>query len=215
MGKTNLTGTKGLQNFRFEDPVSLTNCVVQASVQIGMHTYANPGTFIRSNVHIGRYTSIGRNCTIGTGSHNVDSLSTSAFFAKRVTPVLKLADNINRIRVLCGNDVWIGDNAIIFSGVKIGDGAVIGGGAIVTKDVEPYAIVVGSPAKILRLRFSYEQIITLQNIKWWEFSESALMQVDINDIDRAISDLLKLDDSLRTYRSHNFKTIKAENANNP
>ena len=63
--------------------------------------------------------------------------------------------------------MWIGSGAYIKSGVRIGDGAVIGAGAVVTKDVEPYAIVGGIPAKVIRYRFSREQIEALLNIKWW------------------------------------------------
>ena len=69
-----------------------------------------------------------------------------------------------------GNDVWIGRNVIIISGVKIGDGSVIGAGSVVTKDVPPYAIAAGNPAKIVRMRFDEETIKKLLKIEWWNWS---------------------------------------------
>lgn len=72
---------------------------------------------------------------------------------------------------IIGNDVWIGKKVMMKSGVKIGDGAIIATGAIVTKDVEPYSIVGGVPARLIRYRFSREEIEWLQNLKWWEKGE--------------------------------------------
>ncbi|MDE6603995.1 MAG: CatB-related O-acetyltransferase [Lachnospiraceae bacterium] len=72
--------------------------------------------------------------------------------------------------VVIGNDVWIGANVCILPGVRVGDGAVIAAGAVVTKDVAPYAIVGGVPAKVIRYRFSPEEIHTLLKIRWWDWS---------------------------------------------
>lgn len=77
-------------------------------------------------------------------------------------------------RINVGNDVWIGIGAIIKSGVIIGDGAVIGAGAVVTKDVRPYEIVAGNPAKHIRFRFDEEIINELLELRWWDFSEDKL-----------------------------------------
>ena len=76
--------------------------------------------------------------------------------------------------VTIGNDVWIGANVIILSGVSIGDGAIIAAGAVVTKDVEDYSIVGGVPAKLIKYRFSKEQIHRLQKIKWWDWSHEKI-----------------------------------------
>jgi acetyltransferase-like isoleucine patch superfamily enzyme len=85
-----------------------------------------------------------------------------------------------------GNDVWIGQNAIILPSVaRIGDGAVIGAGAVVTKDVEPYSIVVGNPARLLRYRFSQETIVKLQESRWWEKSVGEL---DLNYFTRRLTE---------------------------
>ena len=77
-------------------------------------------------------------------------------------------------KTIIGNDVWIGDQCFIKAGVKVGDGAVIGAHAVVTHDVPPYAIVAGNPAKILRYRFSEEEISALLQTKWWEWSDEEI-----------------------------------------
>ena len=78
------------------------------------------------------------------------------------------------LRTVIGNDVWIGKRAIIKAGVKIGDGAVVGAGAVVTKDVPPYAIVAGVPAKIIKYRFDEDTIAQLLKTKWWNLSDEEL-----------------------------------------
>jgi serine acetyltransferase len=78
--------------------------------------------------------------------------------------------------ITIGNDVWIGAKSTIMSGVKIGHGAVIGSGSVVAKDVPPYAIVVGNPAKVIKYRFDEQQIKDLQNIAWWNWDESKIKE---------------------------------------
>ena len=120
---------------------------------------------------------IGRFCSIGSGAvfvmagnqgHNHRWISTYPFAGRREFPgaaegFLRSGDTI------VGNDVWIGTEAMIMPGVKIGDGAVIGSRALVTKDVEAYSIVGGNPAKEIRKRFSSKEIEMLLEIKWWEW----------------------------------------------
>ena len=78
--------------------------------------------------------------------------------------------------VIIGNDVWIGSNVTIMSGIQIGDGAVIGAKSVVTKDVEPYAIVAGNPARFKKYRFSKEQIEKLLEIKWWDWDDNKIKE---------------------------------------
>ena len=86
----------------------------------------------------------------------------------------KYADLESKSAVVIGNDVWIGESARIMAGVHIGDGAVIAAGAVVTKDVAPYAIVGGVPAKVIKYRFSPEQIEELLKIEWWNWDEEKI-----------------------------------------
>ena len=95
------------------------------------------------------------------------------------------------IQVIIGNDVWIGNDVKLMEGITIGDGAVIGTGAVVTKDVEPYSVYAGVPAKKIKLRFSEEQIEELVKIKWWdkdeEFIRNNVKASVFDDVDRFIS----------------------------
>jgi acetyltransferase-like isoleucine patch superfamily enzyme len=84
------------------------------------------------------------------------------------------ADSSSKGPVIIGNDVWVGAGAIILSGVKIGDGAIVGAGSVVTHDVPPYCIVAGNPARIVRLRFSEDQIERLLKIAWWNWREDKI-----------------------------------------
>ena len=90
--------------------------------------------------------------------------------------------NKNKIKeqkeIRIGNDVFIGANVTILDGVTIGDGAVIGAGAVVVKDIPPYAVAVGVPAKVIKYRFTPEQIKALLEIKWWDFDETELQNVE-------------------------------------
>ena len=88
-----------------------------------------------------------------------------------------------------GNDVWIGQDAIVMRGLTIGDGAVIAAGAVVTKDVPPFAIVGGNPAKLIRFRFPSDVIDELTTLRWWRYEYPVLNRVDLSDIRRSISDV--------------------------
>lgn len=100
--------------------------------------------------------------------------------------------NINsykRPAPIIGNDVWIGQNAIVLNGVKIGDGAIVAAGAVVTKDVDPYSIVGGVPAKIIKKRFSEHVTIKLLELKWWDYGPDILYGLDIQNPEKCVKEL--------------------------
>ncbi|QDX30211.1 type B chloramphenicol O-acetyltransferase [Dickeya poaceiphila] len=128
---------------------------------------------------------IGSFCSIGSGAafimsgnqgHRPDWISTFPFYWVPDTTEFEAANNgyVPSGDTIIGNDVWIGSEAIIMPGIKVGDGAVIGTRALVTRDVEPYSIVGGNPAKIIRKRFDDRHISMLIEMKWWDWSEEQL-----------------------------------------
>jgi acetyltransferase-like isoleucine patch superfamily enzyme len=141
-------------------------------ITIGMYSYG--GCFssenIQPNTVIGRYCSFASNVYIYNGNHPTEFKSLHPFF---YNPVLLHVNElmINRTTTVIGNDVWIGQNAIILPSVSvIGNGTVIGAGSIVTKNVPPFAIVVGNPAKIMKYRFSDDIINKIEQSAWWDKS---------------------------------------------
>jgi len=123
---------------------------------------------------IGSYCSIGSGAVFmmaGNQGHRKDWVSTFPFYFQ--ANIFKDAQNgFEKMGdTIIGNDVWIGSEAMIMSGVTIGDGAIIAARAVVTKDVEPYTIVGGNPAVVIKKRFTENEIIQLQNMKWWTWEE--------------------------------------------
>jgi acetyltransferase-like isoleucine patch superfamily enzyme len=150
------------------------------SVQIGDYSYIGYNSSI-SLCTIGRFCSIASGVIIGLGRHPVHFVSTSpAFYNNHSVLGTQWANaNIGFLEsqpVKIGNDVWIGANAIIMGGITIGDGSVIGAGAVVTKDVEPYTIVGGVPAKLIRQRFELDVISELLAIRWWDWKIEIILQ---------------------------------------
>jgi len=139
-----------------------------------------------SYTSIGKYTSIAQNFVTLPQSHDYNRVSSYPF-----NNVLLDGNDIITRRISIGNDVWIGSNVVVLGGVTIGDGAVVGAGAIVTKDVPPYAIVVGSPARVIKYRFSSRIISKLLKIKWWEREDIEM----INDLRNKIS----IEEFIRKY----------------
>lgn len=168
------------------DDVSVVNknAKVYGGVQIfksiiGSYTYVASNTQVICAI-IGRYCSIADDVIIGPGNHTLTYLSTSPVFTESRNALGLRWCYDTKVKpfkqVKIGNDVWIGSRAIIMGGVSIGDGAVVGAGAIVTKDVPPYAIVGGVPAKVIRYRFPENVIAKLLEIKWWDLPEEVLKE---------------------------------------
>jgi virginiamycin A acetyltransferase len=158
------------------------------NVEVGDYTYIAKNSNILST-KIGKFCSIGPNLFCGWGIHPTGNLSTSPVFYSLGMQAGKTFAKENKITetlpIVIGNDVFIGMNVTILDGVNIGDGAIIGAGAVVSKDIPAYAIAVGSPIRILKYRFEPAVIQKLQQIKWWDFDEKALSNVEkyFSDID--------------------------------
>lgn len=194
------TGCHIINPFLYEANVTLSGVTIGAGVKMGRRTYMNDGT-IRSGVEIGRYCSIGRRCAIGAFKHPLSWLSThpiQGFLSpKAVFPPTKPTK--------IGNDVWIGDNTIVLDGVTVKDGAVLGAGSVVTRDVAPYAIVGGVPARLIRMRFDPETIERLLAVAWWNHDEEMLKGLPFHDIAAALEALERfprIPDGERTYTSY-------------
>lgn len=139
------------------------------NTSIGRYTYTGKN-FTSWHAEIGKFCSISWNVSIGGANHDYERATTHAFL---YTPNMGICgDNIGYDRFqepcLIGNDVWIAADAVICRGVTIGDGAVVAAGAVVTKDVEPYTIVAGVPARIIKRRFSADIIDEMEKSKWWD-----------------------------------------------
>jgi len=176
--------------------IYLKNVINNPNINVGDYTMYNdfvnnPEFFEKNNVlyHypinndkliIGKFCSIacGAKFLFNSANHNMDSLSTypfPLFFEEWNLKKENVTDSWNnKGNIVIGNDVWIGYEAIIMAGVTIGDGAIIGTRAVVTKDVPPYAIVGGVPAKIIRKRFSDEVSSELLKIKWWNWEKDII-----------------------------------------
>lgn len=147
---------------------------------IGEWTYGNPNVILgrtHGRLKIGKYCSIGPNVELVlVGDHRVDFVTTYPFsvFFKEYGHLKGYPRHRGDIAI--GNDVWICYGANILSGTTVGDGAVIGMNTTVTKDVPPYAIVVGNPAKIIRYRYKLEIIDKLLSIKWWDWPHEKVLK---------------------------------------
>ena len=178
--------------------IYLKNAITNPNIQVGDYTVYNdfvhdPREFQQNNVlyhypingdklMIGKVSSIacGAKFLFNSANHTLDSLSTYTFplfFEEWGLPWDKMKDAWDyKGDIIIGNDVWIGYEAVILAGVTIGDGAVIGSRAVVTKDVPPYTIVGGVPAKTIRRRFDEDTIRELLRLRWWDWPEEMIKE---------------------------------------
>lgn len=156
------------------------NCVIGESI-IGDYSGCRGNNQIWF-AEIGKFASIASGVRINAVNHPYERVAQHSF--TYMPSVYDLSDSDDeavyikrkKSKVVIGNDVWIGHNAIILPGIKIGNGAVIGAGAVVTKDVEKYSIVVGNPAREIKKRFTNSQIEKLEKIKWWNWDHDKIKE---------------------------------------
>jgi acetyltransferase-like isoleucine patch superfamily enzyme len=179
-------------------------------------------TLMRHIWMIGRFCSIAYNVMTGVEEHPTDFLSPSPLFPgafawrqldefrARNRDVLRMSYekwwsrcDTGHSKIRIGSDVWIGEGALIRRGVTIGDGAVIAARAVVTRDVPPYAIVGGSPARIIRYRFEPAVVEALLTLQWWRYGVSALDDVDMSNIHQAID---RIDRNIASGRAEIYQT---------
>lgn len=181
-----------------ESPVWLAGSISSRGM-IGAYTFLRDTVRLSGNAaHIGRYCSIAPGVIIGDSNHPTDWLSTHSFqwgdgqwipsetFRNFSTPKEK-----KKAHTVIGSDVWIGANAIILSNITIGNGAIIAAGSVVSRDVPPYAIVGGIPARVIRYRFDEQTIARLMKIRWWRFRPDDLFDIPFNDIHATLDELEK------------------------
>jgi len=173
--------TKNISNSVISEKANISSPAQIGSSQVGDYTYI-AGQCTITLTKIGKFCSIGPNLVSGFGIHPTNGLSTSPAFyslAKQCGVTFSKTNKITEnLPINIGNDVFIGMNVTILDGVNIGDGAIIGAGAVVSKDIPPYAIAVGSPIRIIKYRFDQPEIDELLKIKWWDFSEDKLQDVE-------------------------------------
>jgi acetyltransferase-like isoleucine patch superfamily enzyme len=166
----------------FKKSIFGTNVIVSSNCEI-VNTTIDNFSYVSKNTII-LYSDIGKFCSIASGvkinlpNHPINFISTHPIFYSRIYKKfnkIEISKYNESNRVTIGNDVWIGENSIILTGVKIGNGAVIASGAIVNKDVPDYAVVGGVPAKLIKYRFTKEEISLLLTNKWWNSSLNIIL----------------------------------------
>lgn len=206
---SSLRGFSSKHAIKVESPCRLADVQMSNSntLTVGAHSYIRSGTEFLHISRIGRYCSIGRNVTLGQDprNHPVDWLSSSP----------RLAQNYksNTAPLEVGHDVWVGHRATIMAGIKIGNGAIVGCDSVVTKDVPPFAIVAGNPAKLIRYRFDTETISHLQSLLWWNRSFNDLQLLDFSRVEHCLKELAQSSPAPVRYPSVHFlgkKIIKRE-----
>ncbi len=148
------------------------NCTLYGKTKIGKYSVINKNSELIGEVQMGKYCSIARNVTFQGVNHIMNEASTNIPFLRNLFK--KEPKRVSKGPIMVGNDVWIGTKCIILSGVNIGDGAVVGAGSVLTKDVKPYSIVGGSPARHLKWRFPENIRNQLKEIKWWNWDDKKI-----------------------------------------
>lgn len=171
---------------------------------------------------LGRYCSVARGIRVVNGHHPLHSVTSNPYHyaeyyrnnlpeeLRYTGPVETFRRSYGRGKV--GNDVWLGAYCIIRSGLSIGDGAVVSSGSVIVKDVPPYAIVGGNPAKIIRYRFPDEIVARFQALKWWSYTPEDFRDIDMFDVEGFLTEMERRKDlgQLRPFAPKRFKFVAGE-----
>lgn len=148
-------------------------------IDIGRYTsISGPSTRLsgkKYGIKVGNFCSIASNVIIQEDNHNFNKVTTY-FINSNLIKDSQENELISKGKIIIEDDVWIGSNVVILSGVKIGRGSIIGAGSVVTKNIEPYSIIGGNPSKLIRKRFSENEIQYLENLKWWTWDKKKIIE---------------------------------------
>jgi acetyltransferase-like isoleucine patch superfamily enzyme len=167
--------SRGLQNVTFEGKNKVADrCNFSGEIAVGYATTLGYNNFLHGKVTLGKYCQLGADVALHATNHPSNYMTT--YINKNLfNGDLKALKTKKEITI--GHDVWIGHNALVLGDVSVGNGAIIAGGAVVTKNVAPYSVVAGVPAKEIKKRFSDEIIKEIEALQWWHLSEAELEKI--------------------------------------
>ena len=157
----------------FNAPEIFGNVIIAKNVSV-----SGPSTRIAAKINkiqIGAFSSIASNVVIQEYNHKISNITTYNVLSNLFSLNNDELEFTSKGSIILEEDVWVGSNSVILSGVRIGRGSIIGAGSVVTKHVEPYSIMGGNPAKLIKKRFSIKQIEYLEHLQWWNWDKNEIL----------------------------------------